>query len=122
MTSMARTIAPEVVCAKTSVPTNLRPRGAQNGNRSDHQQPEWHNPRAWNGLQGQSRQEQPLPAQDDEQKHSGYNIQCPPDRRREGREGADDIGNACDDEGKGKSLFREFKGRGYRVSAARLFA
>jgi hypothetical protein len=49
----------------------------------------WKYPQARNRLQGQSRQEQPLPAQHHEQQQRCPEINHPHDRRQWGRESAD---------------------------------
>jgi len=79
--------------------------------------PEWKHPKARNRLQNQSRQQQPLPAQHQEQQQRCSNIQDPHNRRQGGGESADGIGDACDGEGKGKPLFGEFD-----LCVGRLFA
>src|SRR5258706_1525451 len=96
------------LCASSSVLFKLRPRSAQDSNRPNHQQPEWKHPQAWNRLQSQSRQQEPLPTQHHEQQQRCPKIHHPHNRRQRGGESADGIGAASDGEGKGKPLFREF--------------
>jgi len=57
----------------------------------------------------QSRQQQPLPAQHHEQQQSGSKIHYPHERRCQGRESAENIGDTRDGKGEGKSLLREFE-------------
>src|SRR5262245_32887193 len=91
-----------------SPPFKRRPRSAQDSNRSNHQQPERKHSKSRNCLQSQSWQQQPLPAQHQEQQQRWYKIHHPYNRRQGRGKSPDGIGNGCDGEGKGKPLLGEF--------------
>src|SRR5690242_20325427 len=106
-----RTVALAKHGCVASVLSNLRPRRAQDGNRSNDQQPEWKYPDAGYRLQDQPRQKQPLPAQRGEQQHGSHDIDRPPDRRGQARESTDDVGYTSNDEGQRQAQYRELERR-----------